>query len=185
MKTYRIYQIIVVFIILSLVTIASLSAQFEHEIYVDLSADANKLTGLVDNPRTEVDHRGLDFDAEVGVHVRAIGVYLFYGRFEAADYQNYGLGVDGYFIDTERLDVSAGAGISRILRRIPWGAYYEREVWIDQSGYANFHVRTVGTYWILENLGVSGRLQYQRRPDLEVYGIFEGAVGIKYKFNRG
>lgn len=154
-------------------------AQLDHEVYFDLSADANKLFQVVDNPRTEVDHKGFDFDIEAGVHDRAFGVYLFYGRFEAANYQNYGLGIDYYLIDGQRLDVAAGVGLSRILRKLP-----QYDSWADLSGYANYYARAVGVFWILENLGVSGRFQYQRRPDIETHGILEGAVGIRYRFER-
>lgn len=157
---------------------------FSHSIYADFSVDPNKLTGLIDNPRTEVDHRGLDFDIEAGVEASRFGAYLFYGRFEAADYQNYGVGFDYYIIKGDRLDVASGVGISRIMRRITTGADWEREVWADVGGYASYHARIISNLWIFKNLGLSARFQYQRRGDIETGGILEGAVGVKYKFNR-
>ena len=157
---------------------------FDHTLYVDLSVDPNKAFLLVDNPRTEVDHRGVDFDLEMGVQTDNFGAYLFYGRFEAADYQNYGIGADYYFLKRQRLDLTAGVGLSRILRRVPTGAFYERTAWADVGGFASYHIRSVAVWWPLEQWGLSGRLQYQRRGDIEANGIFEGALGIRFKWDR-
>ena len=157
---------------------------FDHFVYADFSADPNKIFGVIDNPHTEVDHRGLDFDLEAGVVVDKIGAYIFYGRFENADYQNYGAGLDYHFLGRSRVDLAVGAGLSRIVRKLPAGAYYEREEWADVGSIANYHIRTTAVFWILEDLGLSGRFQYQKRDDVEVHGVFEGAVGIRYKLDR-
>ena len=169
--------------LLLLMPISMMAQSFDHSIYIDLSVDPNKAFSLIDNPRTEVDHKGLDLDLEAGVVSDRFGAYLFYGRFEKAGYQNYGVGADYYFLELERLDLAAGVGMSRILRKVPTGAYYERTAWADVGGFANYHVRLTGVFWLLEDLGVSGRFQYQRRGDIEK-GILEGAVGVRYKFDR-
>lgn len=171
-------------LIILLVWPSLMMAQFDHEIYLDLSADPNKAFGVFDNPRTEVDHRGVDFDFELGIHVRKIGVYWFYGRFEAAKYQNYGFGADYYILDRDRVDIAAGLAFSRIMRKLPSGPYWGKETWADLSDYFNYHARIQGVYWIWDNVGVSGRFQYHRRPDIEVHGIFEGAIGVRWKFDR-
>lgn len=170
------------FALIFLIMSTTVFAQQKHDVYLDFSVDGNKLFQVFDNPRTEVDHKGIDFDFEVGARSRKIGVYLFYGRFDSADYQNYGAGVDYYFAKGDWYDITAGIGLSRILRKEFTGVNFDRPVWFDYSGLFNYHARITGTFWALPRFGISGRIQYQRRPDINVHGIIEGSVGIKYKF---
>ncbi len=156
----------------------TLAMNAQRDAYVDFSADGNKLFGVIDNPRTEIDHRGLDFDFEIGARSKNIGIFILYGRFEDADYQNYGMGADYYFAKGESFDISVGGAISNVMRKQYFGE--ERNPhWGTSIGWAP---RVKGTYWVIPKFGLSGRFQYQRRPDIAIHGILEGSLGIMFKF---
>jgi hypothetical protein len=149
--------------------------------YVELTAslDPNSYLNIIDNPRMENDHQGLDFDIELAATDRRAYVYLFYGRFERAAYQNYGAGYDYIFTD-QRLTLKAGAGLSVILRKQYFGYNLDRIGWGSALGY---HFRTTAAYRLSDNISLVSRIQYQRRPDINT-GTLEGSVGIAVRFYR-
>lgn len=153
---------------IALFSLGTLSAQ-EHNPYISLTTDVNKATGLIDNPRTENDHRGLDWDLEVGLNPDNLGIYIYYGEFAIADYKNYGLGAEYFPLNNQQYELSIGGSVGSILRK-------------DSGNWANFitvNARSVFTLWIYKNIGISARAQYQVRPDINTHGILEGSLGIK------
>lgn len=138
--------------------------------YISPSFDVNKAFGIIDNPRTEKDHRGLDFDLEAGVRDSHVGVYIFYGQFTAMNYKNYGAGVDYYVMPFTNVHLSLGAYYSTIIRQR------------NESATSYISPRAVTTIWLSKNIGVLAKLQYQGRPDLGK-SIIEGAAGLTIKFD--
>lgn len=143
----------------------------EHKVYVVPSFDPNKAFGVVDNPRTEIDNRGLDWDIELGVSPRNLGLFLYYGEFAAMDYKNYGVGIEWFPVRQDMYEWSIGGSAGSILKKV-------------NDSWANFvtgNLRTTFVYWAFEGVGISFRGQYQGRPDLKVTGIFETSIGLKIK----
>lgn len=161
--------------ILLLVT-ATGNAQF----YVDLGIDPNKVFGIMDNPRTEEDHMGFDFDIEVGKLVDPLGVFVFYGRFQAAEYQNFGAGLCYYLLRRRFYDIAVGSAASVILKKQASTQSREGRQW---NSFLSWDARLTGVVWIFPEVGLSAKLQYQRRPDIEIAGIIEGKVGIRFMLN--
>lgn len=146
--------------------------------YVDFSIDANKALGIFDNHRTEIDHRGIDFDLEIGAIEGNWAGYAFYGNFSSAKYQNYGLGVDYYLLQNRNFHIVVGPQLTMILRKYPVGINGERKAWGTNMAYAG---RLVAVLWLTDHWGISIRIQYQRRPDINT-GILEGSIGLRYNF---
>ena len=156
----------------------------DHEVYFDLSADANKFSGVIDNPRTEVDHRGLDWDLEVGLITDSLKWYIYYGEFRAINWTNYGSGLDFYIEKGDWYDVVAGLQVNFISH--PFEVYNEDGSFAFYADYnassLGVGARLAGVFWVFRNVGLSGRLQYVTRPDLEeTFGIIEGSIGLTYK----
>jgi len=149
--------------------------------YGNISIDANKIFRFNNNPRTEIQNKGIDFDVEIGARDGHVAVFIYYGRFDPIKYQNYGIGLD-YFIHYLRdsgIEFSIGGAYGSILRKLPTGSEGE-------SGWANFlgySARAKTVYWILDNVAVELKFQYQQRNDIAVAGIYEGTVGVILKFN--
>ena len=148
-----------------------IAANSYGQFYADFGIDPNKAFGIIDNPRTKDDHRGFHFDVEAGALLNHIGVYLLYGRFAAADYQKAATGVDYYFLQNNRFSLAAGSAASMIFRTSEPGSRFQLA----------WSVRTTTVYYILPQVGLSGNFQYQRRPDIEVAGILEGKIGVRFK----
>jgi len=165
---------------LTLLLILPLSLAAQSDVYASFEFDPNKAFSIIDNPRTEMDHNGLDFDFEIGARGNKIGMYIFYGRFENANYQNYGVGLDYYLAKGYRYDIGVGANIHNIMRHQTIGNA-SNMAWATYLGWS---VRSRYTYWILPKIGVSGVIQYTRRPDINVGGIVEGRVGVVVKVGR-
>lgn len=98
----------------TLVTATSLAQDYA---YARVTVDPNNLLGIVNNPRTQEQTNGLDFDIEVGARDRHVGVYVTYGRFENIGYQNYAAGVDYYVNWVPELDMSLGINYGVVLRK--------------------------------------------------------------------
>ena len=156
-----------------LILILFVSTTYGQE-YFQAEIDPNKAFGIIDNPRTETDHKGIDFDAEIGVVHNNIGAYVFYGYFHNAYYQNYGAGTDYYFLKSDNLNLGIGAGLSVIMKKI----FFEHQSrgW---AGFVAWHSRFLGVIWLNDRIGITGTLQYQRRPDIATKGIIEGKAGIR------
>jgi hypothetical protein len=157
-------------------------SQQDKNRYVNLSGsfDPNTAFSLWDNPRMEEDYKGMDFDFEIGASDRNIYVYLFYGFFDAADYQNYGVGTDYIIFDNHNFEFKAGPAVSVIMRKQMFGSNLDQVGWGSALGY---HLRGVGSLRLNDVIALIGRVQYQRRPDLN-RGIMEGSVGIAIRFHR-
>ncbi len=143
--------------------------------YFNVSLDVNNAIRIKDNPRTTAQVDGFDFDVEAGARSGLVGIYVNYGRFYEAKYQNYGAGLDLYLDIVENLDTSIGIGYGAIMKQ---DTYY---VW---GAFTAANARVVTTYNITKTFGVSLRLQLQQRPDIDVFSILEGSIGITYKINR-
>lgn len=144
--------------------------------YLDFSFDGNKLLNIWDNPRTEVDHLGLDWDFEAGARDKRVGVYIFGGMFVEADYMNYGLGADYYlFPNTQGLDLSLGVYYSQVLRQDSNGTWGSFTAWVSPRG------RLI--YWINDMLGINLTTKGQRRPELGKT-VWELSGGLTIKFDR-
>lgn len=164
--------------LLHIFLLLNFAAYSQSDAYVDLSMDPNKLFQVIDNPRTKTNHTGLDFDFEIGARSRELGLYIFYGRFENATYQNYGAGLDWYLAKGTRYDIAIGAAVSNVMRKQYFGINNNKH-W---GTYLGWSTRLKGVLWVFPQFGISGRFQYQRRPDINVHGILEGSIGLTFKF---
>jgi len=164
-------------IILALIFIASitlLNAQSNYA-YLDASFDGNKALGVVDNPRTKVDTRGLDWDLELGAVDDNIGVYVFYGQYYKINYQNYGVGIDYHLLSRpSSLDLSGGIYYSNIIREDSNGSKGNFIAWVSP--------RLRATFWI-KNIGLNLTMKGQNRPELGKT-VWELAGGLTFKLNR-
>ena len=148
--------------------------------YVDMGIDPNKVFGIMDNPRTEEDHMGFDFDVELGMIAEPVGAFVFYGRFQAAEYQNFGAGLNYYLLRTGYYDIALGSAASVILKKQTASQSLKSRHW---NSFFSWDVRLTGIVWVFPEVGLSAKLQYQRRPDIEIAGIIEGKVGIRFMLN--
>jgi len=153
-------------LILSLILSFTINAQQ----YISFTFDANKAFHLKDNPRTVNDVYGLDWDIELGARENHIGVYMFYGEFKK--FYNYGAGVDYYVNIFKSIDTSIGGAYSVIK---------EKDFRNNYVGVGWFHLRAVTTIWIIPNIGLSFRVQYQDRNDVSKGYIIEGALGVNLR----
>ena len=170
-----------IFFVLILMKATILTAQIKEDSWgVSLMVDPNQMIGIVDNPRTETESFGFDYDLEAWVRYSHFGIYVYYGSFQEINYQNYGAGVDYYvnWFKQSGIDLSLGINNGIIMRMDAdgnWGAL------IAQAA------RAKTTIWITKNIGGELRLQAQRRPDLPKVKngtILEGAIGIVIRFHR-
>jgi len=143
-------------------------------VYLKASFDPNNAFGITDNPRTEVQSTGFDYDIELGARYKTVGVYVFYGSFQEINYYNYGAGVDLYVNIFNKVDTSLGANMGVIGRKYgdDWGASFAPAV------------RAITTIWIVDDLGIVLTAQGQNRPDINKNLIFEGSIGLMLKIDR-
>lgn len=153
-----------------------LSGNCYSQFYTGIAIDPNKAFGLIDNPRTELDHRGLHFDVEAGIIKDEFGFYLLYGKFKQANYQKLAVGADYYFLQNKTLEIGIGSSVSNIWKR--------ESSSVENDTYFGWLGRLTGIIWIYPNFCLNGHFQYQSRPDLEISGIFEGKIGMRYIFGR-
>lgn len=153
-----------------------LSASCYSQYYAGIAIDPNKAFGIIDNPRTEMDHRGLHFDVELGIIKNKFGFYLLYGKFEQANYQKLALGADYFFLQGENLEMGFGSSVSNIWKK--------SNVSNEHTAYLGWLGRFTGIYWVHPKLGLVGHFQYQSRPDLKITGILEGKIGLRYLAGR-
>ena len=144
-------------------------------VYFNGSFDLNMALGLKDNKDTaEFDDRGLDLDLELGARHKHVGVYIFYGMFDAIEYQNYGGGVDYYvyWFSDYNFDLSLGASYGVVIRD-------------NNFTFGGSHVRAMTTFWITKNIGATAKFQLTQAGDLPNKAFRkEGSIGITFKFNR-
>lgn len=161
-------------------------------VYFNGSFDANMAFGLKDNTDTaEFDDRGFDFDVELGGRDRHFGVYIFYGRFNPINYQNYGAGVDYYvkwLRETELImfnpfngrRVSVFDGIE-----LSVGGAYGVIIRDNNFTFPGSHFRSVATIWFGKDLGFTMRFQLVQAGDLPNKKFRkEGSIGFTYKIDR-
>ena len=165
--------------------------------YFKTTFDPNAAFAIMDNPRTEDDVRGLDFDFETGVRWKSVGVYIFAGAFKKINYRNYGAGFDvyfnwfshselticnpitkEYFTAVKGVDLSIGANITFITRK--YSGHDGAETWRASLAPA---VRATSTFWFSKSIGFVLNAQLQNRPDINKLAIFEGGAGIVVRFN--
>jgi hypothetical protein len=144
------------------------------QFYTGVAIDPNKAFGIIDNPRTEEDHRGLHFDVEIGLIEKEFAFYLLFGKFKEANYQKLALGADYFFLKDERFEMAVGSSISNI-----WKKSGEP---LETTTYFGWLGRLTGIFWIYPKLGLVANFQYQSRPDLQITGILEGKIGLRYFF---
>lgn len=144
------------------------------QFYTGVAIDPNKAFGIIDNPRTEQDHRGLHFDVEMGLIENEFAFYLLFGKFKEANYQKLALGADYFFLKDEKIEIALGSSVSNIWKK--------RDESSEATTYIGWLGRFTGIFWIYRELGLVGHFQFQSRPDLEVTGILEGKIGLRYFF---
>lgn len=144
------------------------------QFYTGVAIDPNKAFGVIDNPRTEQDHRGLHYDIEIGFIENHFAFYTLYGSFKEANYQKLALGADYFFLQQDKLEFGIGSSVSNIWKK--QGDPAETKTYFGWLG------RFTGIFWLYPRLGLVGHFQYQSRPDLEVIGILEGKIGVRYFF---
>ena len=148
--------------------------------YISLSVDANNLLEIRDNGRMKYQINGLDFDVNIGSIRQKTAVYIFYGAFPNAYYQNYGLGVDYYFNILQNVYLYLGNQYHTVIRT---GTHndgvavkYKRRRITDS--YINPRAKlSLDTKWITIDLIV----KLIERNDIGVR-VFEGSVGLTKKF---
>lgn len=150
--------------------------QCKAQAYVSFSFDANKAFNLKDNPRTQTDWQGLDYDIELGFMADErdanIGVYLFYGAFPKAYYRNWGFGFDWYYSPLERLNLSLGNFYQVTKRHSEFNHLGGSHNFINPRGKISYDLNclTIGLIAKLTN-----RLDIDKR-------VFEGQIELKKKF---
>jgi hypothetical protein len=167
-------------LLLLLFTVSVFSQVNNRYVKLDFSFDPNSAFNVIDNPRMVKDHKGFDFDLELGASDKRAYAYIFYGRFEQADYQNYGLGADYLIVVGDNFELNSGAGVSVIMRKQMFGERLTRVGWGSTVGY---HIRMVGDLRLSDHLALTSTVQYQRRPDIGI-GIMEFRVGVSYRIYR-
>ena len=148
--------------------------------YISISVDANNLLEIKDNGRMKYQINGLDFDIEIGTIREKTTVYLFYGAFPNAYYQNYGVGIDYYFNILQNVYLYLGNQYHVVIRT---GTHnngiafkYKRRRITDS--YINPRAKiSLDTKWITIDLIV----KLIERNDIDVR-VFEGSVGLTKRF---
>lgn len=169
-------------IFFSLILLLSVRGLSQDYTYLRLQVDVNNALGIIDNPRTDPEILGLDFDIEAGARYKSIGVYITYGRFNAQGYQNYAAGVD-YYLPISKLTLAAGINYGQVLRRsVPFYVPSLEPVpsprWKSRGAIA---ARGVMLYAITKRLQAVSTLQLQQRQELDKF-VLEGAAGLQYSF---
>lgn len=143
----------------------------QSQVYTTFSFDVNKLFNLKDNPRTEKNWKGLDYDFEIGAIEENVGVYLFYGGAKRIFYSNYGVGVDYYINVLDSFKISLGNSYTFVARHKKY-KYLGRggSLW-NPRGKISYDL----SYLIIELIA-----KFTNRADLGIR-IFEGSVGITKK----
>ena len=148
--------------------------------YISLSVDANNLLEIKDNGRMKYQINGLDFDIEIGTIHPQTAVYIFYGAFPNAYYQNYGLGVDYYFNISQNIHLYLGNQYHTVIRTGTHNngiafKYKHRRI---TDSYVNPRVKlSLDTKWITTDFII----KLIERNDISVR-VFEGSVGLTKKF---
>jgi len=123
---------------------------------------------------------GLDFDIDIGSIRQKTAVYVFYGSFPNAYYQNYGVGIDYYFNILQNVYMYLGNQYNTVIRTGTHNngiAFKYNRMRITDS-YINPRVKlSLETKWITIDL-ISKLIQ---RNDIGVR-VFEGSVGLTKKF---
>lgn len=152
----------------------SKSFGFQHDryttyFYLDGSFDVNN---AFDIDKTTSEPKGFDFDVEAGYRKGLAAYYAYYGAYNKINYQNFGVGVDIYLLETPKFDLSTGVNVGGITRTS----------FNDPTHFA-YAIRLKPMYDISNVVGIYTKVQYQQRPDnLYVHGIFEVSAGLQFRF---
>jgi hypothetical protein len=139
--------------------------------YISFNVDANNLLNIKENKRTIVN--GLDFDIEVGAIENNIGVYVFYGMFYNANYQNYGVGVDYIINPLENVYLSLGNQYHVTIRNKKQKYLGTTDSYFNPRGKISYD---------LSFLTIDLIAKFTKRNDIDKR-IFEGSVGVTKKLN--
>lgn len=137
--------------------------------YVSLSVDVNNLINIKENPRTPTN--GLDFDFEIGATEGNTSVYLFYGAFYNANYQNYGVGIDITFKPFRNVNLSLGNFYNVVIRTKEQRYLGTTSSYINPRGKISYDLSFI-TIDLIAKL--------TKRNDIN-NRIFEGGVGVTKK----
>ena len=164
----NIWRTVIIALLILVLSILECSSQ----VYASFSFDTNKLIFHKDNPRTEEDWKGLDYDVEVGAIEDNVGIFMFYGAFPAAYYSNYGAGIDFYTHPIKNVYLSLGNSYVFVARH---GKYK----YLGRGG-GMFNPRwKIGYEFKHFNIGYVGK--YTKRADLG-NAIFEAQMEIMIFF---
>lgn len=158
--------------LIAIITLSTVLQAKAQQAYVDFSLDPNKVFGIIDNQRTATDHRGIDFDLEVGVINRRWAWFIYYGAFPEADYQNYGLGTDFRIVGTQA-EWRAGVSLGPVVMQRSSEKNLVSGTWLAGN------LRSLIYLQLFPGIGITGRIQFQVRPDIPEMGIFEGNLGVR------
>ena len=148
--------------------------------YISLSVDANNLLEIRDNGRMKYQINGLDFDIDVGTIREKTTVYLFYGAFPNAYYQNYGVGIDYYFNILQNIHLYLGNQYHTVIRTGTHNngiafKYKRRRItdsYINPRAKLSLNTKRITIDLIIKLI---------ERNDIGVR-VFEGSVGLTKKF---
>lgn len=146
----------------------------ENFVYASVFVDPNNLLGVIDNPRTQTETTGLDYDIEIGARNDLFTIYMFYGAFPVIDYQNMGFGVDVNVNLFEFINTSLGFNYGFVTRTYEGASF----------SFLALGVRGIVSIPISEKFAIPLKLQLQQRPDIRPFGILEGSIGLTFKIDR-
>lgn len=114
----------------------------------------------------------MDFDLEIGAIDNNIGVYMFYGAFPNAFYQNYGVGVDYYFKPWDSISLSLGNQYHVVIRNKEFKHLGTTSSYFNPRSKLSYNLKFVSLDFIAS---------YTQRNDID-QRLFEGSFGITKKF---
>lgn len=133
--------------------------------YLDFSIDMDNAFNINKN---NLEPRGLDYDAELGMRIGNIIPYVYYGEFAAYNMRDFGVGIDYVFdFQYSPIEIATGANIGGIHKKTT--LYYGAAIRVKPTVKLNNFV----------SLYLKG--QYQQRNDRANFGVLEVYSGIILK----
>lgn len=149
--------------------------------YVSAAIDLNN---AFDVNETLYEPQGLDYDIEVGVRSRSFVYYIFYGGYKAerenfkVDFNNYGVGVDYFLVDDDKIKLAIGMNGGAWVKNSTAPTGDKKDV-----TYLAYAARIKPIYKINKSVGLFLIVQYQQRPDRTIDGIFDVMGGLQLYIN--